>query len=61
VQRPDEAAALAPDQPDAERRDQRVAGDLDRALGAAHGLCGDVEQPRADADDQHRNQRLHQC
>src|SRR5229473_3107583 len=59
-QRPDQSAALGPDQPDTESCDQRVAGDLDHALGAAHGLRGDVEQPGADADDQYRDQRLHQ-
>ena len=60
LQRAKESAALGPDQPGAERRDQRVAGDLDRALRPAHGFRGGVEQPGADADDQHRDQRLHQ-
>ncbi len=59
-QRPQQAAALVPHQPGAKQRDQRVAGDLDGALGAAHGLGGDVQQPRADADDRHRHQRLQQ-
>ena len=55
-----QAAALAPHQPCAECRDQAVTCDFDDALDAAHGLGGDVEQPRADADDQHRDQRLRQ-
>ena len=50
LQRADEAAALGPDQPGAERRDQRVACDLDRLFRPAHGLGGGVEQPGADAD-----------
>ena len=60
LQRPHKAAALGPNQPGAERRDQRVAGDLDRFFGPAHGLRGSIEQPGADADQHHRDQRLQQ-
>src|SRR5690349_20322885 len=60
LQRPDEAAALGPDQPRAKRRDQAVACDLDRPLGTAHGLGGDVEEEGADPDDRNRHQSLQQ-
>jgi len=60
LQRADEAAALGPDQTRTECRDQRVTADLYRLLGAAHGLCGGIQQPGSDTDDQDRDQRLHQ-
>ena len=52
------ALALHPEQPRAERRDQRVADDLDIADGLAHHFRGGAEQGRRDPDDQHRDQRL---
>ena len=55
LQRAHKTAALGPHQPGAEGCDQAVACDLDRLLGAAHGLRGDVQQPRADADQKHRD------
>ena len=44
----------------ADQRDQRVAGELDHPLGAAHLAGGGVEQRRRDADDRHRDKRLQQ-
>src|SRR6266478_3137323 len=55
-----EAAALGPDQADAKGRNQGITADLDRLLGATHGLRGGIEQPGADGDDRDRDQRLHQ-
>ena len=61
LKRADEAAALGPDQPRAERRYQGVACNLDHLLGIAHGAGGGIEQPGANRDDHYRDQRLHQC
>ena len=60
LQRAHEAAALGPDQPRAERRDQGVARNLDGLLGPAHGPGGGVEQPGANPDNDDGDQRLHQ-
>ena len=60
LQRANKAAALGPDQPGAERRDQGVACDLDRLFRPAHGPGGGIQQPGANRDDRHRDQRLHQ-
>src|SRR5690349_9319164 len=54
------SAALDPDQPRADQRDQGVAHQLDDALGIAHLPGGGVEQGRGDADDRDGNQRLKQ-
>ncbi len=68
VQRPaqasrlaDKALALDPDEPRAEQRDQRVAGQLDDAARVAHLACGGVEDDRRDADERHRDERLQKC
>ena len=60
LQRAREPAALGPDQPGAERRDQRIARDLDGPFSTAHGFGSGVEQPGTNPHDQDGNQRLHQ-
>ncbi|MBA7482568.1 hypothetical protein ES707_18060 [subsurface metagenome] len=61
LQRAHEAAALGPDQPGAEQRDQAIAGNLDRLLRPAHGLRGGIEQPGTDADQHDGDESLQQC
>ncbi len=60
LQRAKKSAALGPDQPGAEGRDQGVACDLDHFFSPAHGFGGGVEQPGANSDNHDRDQRLHQ-
>ena len=60
LQRAHKTAALGPDQPGAERRDQAIADDLDRLLRRAHRLGGRGEQPGEHRNQRHRHQRLQQ-
>src|SRR5690606_18375854 len=57
MQRPGEVArgvkkcpALHPDQPQTDQRDQRIAGNLDVALGPAHRRHRGIEEDGGDAD-----------
>ena len=58
AQRRQHARPFDPEQPHADRDDQRVADDLDPADRGLHGRRGRAQQHRGDADDHHRDQRL---
>lgn len=56
----DECTALHPQKPRTERRDQRIAHDLDNPYGVSHDPRGGAEQRRGDADEDDCDQRLEQ-
>ena len=56
----DERASLHPQQPHADKNNERIAQNLDRIDGAGHRGGGGIEQRRRNAHDQHCDERLHQ-